>query len=236
MIANPMRKVYMDHGAGNYVDSRVLAAMEPFFLEGFGNPASPHAYSQDARGGMEAARSEVARLIGASGSQEVFFTSGATESNNWAIRGVAARSESRGRHIITTSIEHMSVINVCKYLVKQGYDVSYLPVDRFGVVDLEALEREMRDETILVSVMYANGEIGTIEPVKEVGEIVHRRNAVFHVDATAAMGQVQIDVQELDVDLMTLSSNDMYGPKGVGGLYISDGTRLTPLIYGGGTN
>jgi len=229
-----MRKVYMDHGAGNYVDSRVLAAMEPFFLEGYGNPASPHSYSQDARRGMEVARSEVARLIGASGSKEVFFTSGATESNNWAIRGVAARSESRGRHIITTSIEHMSVINVCKYLVKQGYDVSYLPVDRFGVVDLEALEREMRDETILVSVMYANGEIGTVEPIKEAGEIVHRRNAVFHVDATAAMGQVQIDVQELGVDLMTLSSNDMYGPKGVGGLYIRDGTRLTPLIYGGG--
>lgn len=234
MIANPMRKVYMDHGAGNYVDSRVLAAMEPYFLEGYGNPASPHSYSQDASRGLEAARSEVTRLIGASGSREVFFTSGATESNNWAIRGVAARSESRGRHIITTSIEHMSVINVCKHLVKQGYDVSFLPVDRFGVVDLEALEREMRDETILVSVMYANGEIGTIEPIKEVGEIVHRRNAVFHVDATAAMGQVQIDVQELDVDLMTLSSNDMYGPKGVGGLYIRDGTRLTPLIYGGG--
>lgn len=229
-----MRKVYMDHGAGNYVDPRVLAAMEPYFLESYGNPASPHSYSHDARRGLEAARSEVTKLIGATGSKEVYFTSSATESNNWAIRGAAARSKSKGRHIITTSIEHMSVINVCKYLMKEGYEVSFLPVDRFGVVNLEALEREIREDTILVSVMYANGEIGTIEPIREVGEIVHRRNAVLHVDATATMGQVPIDVQELDVDLMTLSSNDMYGPKGVGGLYIRDGTRLTPLIYGGG--
>lgn len=224
----------MDHGAGNYVDPRVLAAMEPYFLESYGNPASPHSYSHDARRGLEAARSEVTKLIGATGSKEVYFTSSATESNNWAIRGAAARSKSKGRHIITTSIEHMSVINVCKYLMKEGYEVSFLPVDRFGVVNLEALEREIREDTILVSVMYANGEIGTIEPIREVGEIVHRRNAVLHVDATATMGQVPIDVQELDVDLMTLSSNDMYGPKGVGGLYIRDGTRLTPLIYGGG--
>lgn len=143
-------------------------------------------------------------------------------------------NKERGKHVITTSIEHMSVMNVCKYLVKQGFKVSFLPVDKYGTVDLEALERELTDETILVSVMYANGEIGTIEPMKEVSEIVHSKKAYLHVDATAAMGQIPINVQTEGVDLMTLSSNDMYGPKGVGALYVKRGTRLEPLILGGG--
>jgi cysteine desulfurase len=229
-----MRKAYMDHTAGMPVDPRVIDAMKPYFEKFYGNPASLHSFAQEARKGLESAREKVAELIGAEKSEEVVFTSCATESNNWAIRGAAARNQEQGKHIITTSIEHMSVMNVCKYLMKQGSKVSFLPVDRYGIVDLEALKKELTDETILVSVMFANGEIGTIEPIKEVSEIVHSKNAYLHVDATAAMGQVAIDVQEEGVDLLTLSSNDMYGPKGVGALYVKKGKRLEPLIFGGG--
>jgi len=229
-----MRKVYMDHTAGIPVDPRVIDVMKPYFEKFYGNPASLHSFAQETRKGLESAREKVATLIGAERNEEVVFTSCATESNNWAIRGVAARNKDRGKHIITTSIEHMSVINVCKYLMKQGHKVSFLPVDKHGVVDLEALKKELTNETILVSVMYANGEIGTIEPIKEASKIVHGKNVYLHVDATAAVGQVAIDVQEEGIDLLTLSSNDMYGPKGVGALYIKKGTRLEPLVYGGG--
>ncbi len=228
-----MRKVYMDHTAGMPVDYRVIEAMKPYFKEFYGNPASLHSFAQEARKGLEEAREKVASLIGAD-KTEIFFTSCATESNNWAIRGVATRNKDRGRHIITTSIEHMSVMNVCKFLMKQGFKTSFLPVDKYGIVDLEGLEKELKDETILVSVMYANGEIGTIEPIREVGTIVHSKNAFLHVDGTAAVGQVPVDVQEENIDLLSISSNDMYGPKGVGALYIKRGTRLEPLILGGG--
>lgn len=229
-----MRRIYMDHTAGMPVDPRVFEAMKPYFEEVYGNPSSLYSFVREARKALEDARGKVANLISAEKNEEIFFTSGATESNNWAIRGVAAMNKERGKHVITTSIEHMSVMNVCKYLVKQGFKVSFLPVDKYGTVDLEALERELTDETILVSVMYANGEIGTIEPMKEVSEIVHSKKAYLHVDATAAMGQIPINVQTEGVDLMTLSSNDMYGPKGVGALYVKQGTRLEPLILGGG--
>ncbi len=228
-----LRKVYMDHTAGMPVDPRVINVMKPYFEEFYGNPSSLHSFAQEARKGLENAREKVAALIGAE-KIEVSFTSCATESNNWAIRGVAARNQERGKHIITTSIEHMSVMNACKYLVKQGFKVSFLPVDKYGIVNLEALKKELTDDTILVSVTYANGEIGTIEPIKEASEIAHSKNAYLHVDATATMGQITIDVQEEGIDLLTLSSNDMYGPKGVGALYTRKGTRLEPLIYGGG--
>ncbi len=229
-----MRKVYMDHTAGRPVDRRVLRAMTPYFRRFYGNPSSLHSFARETRKGLKRARAQIADLIHAERSEEVFFTSCATESNNWAIRGVAARNEKRGKHIITTGIEHMSVTNVCKLLMKEGFKVSFLPVDEYGKVELDALEKELTDETILVSVMYANGEIGTIEPIKEISEVVHDSKAYLHVDATAAMGQLEIDVKKDDVDLLTLSSNDMYGPKGVGALYIKRGTRLEPLIVGGG--
>ncbi len=228
-----MRRIYMDHTAGMPVDSRVIEAMQPYFEKFYGNPSSLHSFAQDGRKGLESAREKVAELISAE-KNEVFFTSCATESNNWAIRGVATRNQDRGKHIITTSIEHMSVMNVCKYLMKQGFKMSFLPVDKYGIVDLDALEKELTDETILVSVMYANGEIGTIEPIKEVSEIVHSKDAYLHVDATAAAGQIPIDVQRENIDLLTLSSNDMYGPKGVGALHVKKGTRLEPFIFGGG--
>jgi cysteine desulfurase len=229
-----MRRVYMDHTAGKPLNPLVLEAMMPYFEELYGNPSSLHSSAQEAKKGLEGAREKVASLVGAEKNEEVFFTSCATESNNWAVRGVATANKDKGKHVITTSIEHMSVLNVCKYLVKQGFKVTYLPVDKYGLVDLEALREKLDDETILVSVMYANGEIGTIEPIVEVSEIVHAKNVCLHVDATAAAGQVPIDVQREGIDLLTLSSNDLYGPKGVGALYVKRGTRLNPLIYGGG--
>jgi len=224
----------MDHTAGMPVDPRVLETMIPYFKKFYGNPSSLHSYAQEARKGLQSAREKVASLVNAEKREEILFTSSATESNNWAIRGVAARNDNLGKHIITTSIEHMSVMNVCKYLIKKGFKVSFLPVDRYGVVDLENLKKELTEETILVSVMYANGEIGTIEPIKEISEIVHSKNAYLHVDATAAIGQLEINVQKEEMDLLTLSSNDTYGPKGVGALYAKRGTRLGPLIFGGG--
>jgi cysteine desulfurase len=224
----------MDHTAGMPVDPRVLEAMTPYFEKIYGNPSSLHSFAQEARKGLESAREKVANLINAERLEEIVFTACATESNNWAIRGVAARKQTRGKHVITTSIEHMSVMNVYKYLTKKGFKASFLPVDEYGVVDLEALKKELTDETILVSVIYANGEIGTIEPIKEVSEMVHSKNGYLHVDATATMGQLAIDVQKEGIDLLTLSSNDMYGPKGVGALYVKRGTRLEPLIFGGG--
>lgn len=229
-----MKKVYFDHTAGMPVDPQVFEAMKPYFNHFYSNPSSLHSSAQEARRGLQNAREKVSELIGAKNGEEIFFTSCATESNNWAIRGVASRNRDRGKHIITTTIEHMSVMNVCKYLMKQGYKVSFLPVDNYGLVDLEALQKELTDDTILVSVMYANGEIGTIEPVKEISEVVHDKGVYLHVDATAAAGQVPIDVVKEGIDLLTLSSNDMYGPKGAGALYVKSGTRLEPLIFGGG--
>jgi cysteine desulfurase len=229
-----MRKVYMDHTAGMPVDERVLEAMMPYFTQSYGNPSSIHSFGNEARKAMDEARSRIAELIGAERKEEIVFTSGGTESNNLAIKGVAFRNKDKGNHIITSSIEHMSVINTCKHLSKQGFEVTYLPVDSYGTVDIEALKREITDKTILVSIMYANGEIGTIEPIKEIGEIAHSKGAFFHVDAVAAAGQVPINVQDENIDLLSLSSNDMYGPRGVGALYIKTGTRILPIIHGGG--
>ncbi len=229
-----LKKIYMDHAGGMPVDPRVIDAMKPYLERIHGNPSSLHSFSQKTREGLENSRMKIAQLIGAEKVDEIYFTSGATESNNWAIRGVAFRNRERGNHIITTSIEHMSVMNVCKYLMKHGFEVSFLPVDKYGVVDTEVLKQKLTDNTMLVSVMYANGEIGTLEPIKEISEIVHGKKVYLHVDATAAMGQVPIDVQKEGIDLLTLSSNDMYGPKGVGALYVKSGVRLEPLIYGGG--
>jgi cysteine desulfurase len=176
----------------------------------------------------------VAKLINAEKEESVIFTSGATESNNLAIKGVANRNKDRGTRILTSSVEHMSVVNPCKFLTTKGFEVIFLPVDRYGFLNLESLEKELTDKTVLVSAVYANGEIGTIEPIKEISKIVHDKNVYLHVDATAACGQIPIDVRNEGIDLLTISSNDMYGPKGVGALYIKEGIRLEPLLHGGG--
>jgi len=229
-----MRRVYMDYTAGMPVDNRVVEVMLPYFSQQYGNPSSLHSSGSEVRKAMEEARTKIAALIGAKKNEEVFFTSGGTESNNLAIKGVAYRNKDRGNHIVTTTIEHMSVMNTCKALTKEGFNVAYVPVDKYGVVNVQSLEKAITDKTILVSVMYANGEIGTIEPIKEIGEIVHRKGALLHVDAVAAAGQISINVENEYIDLMSISSNDMYGPRGVGALFVKTGTRIQPIIHGGG--
>jgi len=229
-----MRRVYMDHTAGMPVDPRVAEAMMPYFNQQYGNPFSLHSWGNEARRAMEDARAKIVALIGAKRSEEIFFTSGGTESNNMAIKGAAYRNKDKGNHIVTTTIEHMSVMNPCKALMKEGFNVTYVPVDNYGVADVQSLEKALTDKTILVSVMYANGEIGTIEPIKEIGEIVHRKGALLHVDAVAAAGQMPINVENENIDLMTISSNDMYGPRGIGVLYVKTGTRIQPIVQGGG--
>jgi len=224
----------MDNGAGMPVDSRVLDAMIPYFVKDYGNPSSSHSAGNVAKQALATARDQVAKLVGAEKSQEIIFTSGGTESNNLAIKGVAFRNKDKGNHIITSSVEHMSVINICKYLQKQGFDVTFVPVDKQGVINTEQLKTAITDKTILISVMYANGEIGTIQPINEIGKLAKEKGVLFHVDAVAAAGKIQINVQKENIDLLTLSSNDLYGPKGVGALYIKRGTKLVPIDQGGG--
>ena len=228
------RRVYMDYGAAMPLDPRVLEAMMPYFTQVCGNPSSVHSLGREPRRSLEDSRGKVAQLVGARILEEIIFTSGATESNNLAIKGVAYRNRNRGNHIITTTIEHMSVLNPCKSLGKEGFEITYVPVDHQGVVNLEKLEGAINDRTILISVMYANGEIGTIQPIKEIGKIAKDHGVYLHVDGVAAVGKVPVNVEEEYIDLLTISSNDMYGPKGVGALYIKRGTKIQPIIHGGG--
>jgi cysteine desulfurase len=232
--ADSARRIYMDYSAGKPVDPRVTDAMLPFFNSSFGNPSSVHTLGQEAKQALQNSREVVAKLINSETPEAIVFTSGATESNNFAIRGTAGRNKSRGNKILTSSVEHMSVVNPCKLMIRNGFQVIFLPVDKFGVLDLEKLEAELDDQTTLVSIVYANPEIGTIEPIKEISKIVHAKKAFLHVDATAASGQIPIDVQDENIDLLTMSSNDMYGPKGVGALYIKPGTTIEPVNQGGG--
>jgi len=229
-----LRKVYMDHGAGMPLDPIVFDAMKPYFFEKYGNPSSSHSFGNSANSALTASREKIAELVAAEKPEEVIFTSGGTESNNLAIKGVAFRNREKGSHIITTAIEHISVINICKYLQKQGFEVSFVPVNKQGVVNLEKIKDAVTDKTVLISVQYANGEIGTIQPIKEIGKIARENNIIFHVDAVATAGQVSINVQEKNIDLLSLSSNDMYGPKGIGALYIRKGTKIQPVNQGGG--
>jgi len=229
-----LRKVYMDNGAGMPLDSRVFESMKPYFIKDYGNPSSSHSSGNIAQSAIAASREQVAQLVSAETSREIIFTSGGTESNNLAIKGVAYRNKEKGNHIITTAIEHISVINICKYLQRQGFEVTYVPVDNQGVVDVEKIKEAINDKTILISVMYANGEIGTIQPISEIGKLAKEHNVIFHVDALAAAGKVPINVKEENIDLLSISSNDLYGPKGVGALYIKKGTKIVPTIQGGG--
>ncbi|MEE8569892.1 MAG: cysteine desulfurase NifS [Candidatus Bathyarchaeia archaeon] len=228
-----MRRIYLDHMSGMPIDKRVLDVMRPYLDTHYGNPSSTHGFGNEARQAIDDARNKVATLVGAE-TKEILFTSGGTESNNLAIKGVAYRNKNKGNHIITSSIEHMSVINPCKDLSKQGFNVTYLPIDPYGIVNVEALKDAVTDKTILVSIMYANNEIGTIEPISEISEIVHDKGGLLHVDAVAAAGQIRIEVQKDNIDLLSLSSNDLYGPRGTGALYVKTRTRIQPIILGGG--
>jgi cysteine desulfurase len=228
------KRVNMDYAAGKPVDPRAVEAMLPYMKVSYGNPSSLHVAGQEAKRALDEARIKVAELINAEKAESIIFTSGATESNNLAIKGAANRNKDRGTKIITSSVEHMSVVNPVKFLTTKGFEAVFLPVDKFGTLDLGSLEKELNDKTTLVSIVYANGEIGTIEPIEEISKIVHSKNAFLHVDATVGAGQVPIDVKALGIDLLTVSSNDMYGPKGVGALYVKDGIRIEPLLHGGG--
>jgi len=207
--------------------------MAPYYREIFGNPSSLHTFGQEAKEALEKAREQVAKLIGAD-SQEIVFTSGATESNNLAIRGVANRARQKGNHIITSNIEHISVLNPCKSLEKEGYQVTYLPVDRHGMVDPAEVKRAITPKTVLITIMYANNEIGTIQPIREIGKIAREHDIPFHVDGVAAIGQIPVQVRDEHIDLLTISSNDLYGPKGVGALYVRKGIKIVPISFGGG--
>lgn len=224
----------MDNGSGMPLDLRVFNFMKPYFLEEYGNPSSSHSAGNVSKSALESSREKLAKLIGADKPQEIIFTSGGTESNNLAIKGVAYRNKGKGNHIITSAIEHISVINICKYLQKQGFEITFIPVDKQGIVDFEKIKASIKETTILISVMNANGEIGSIQPLEKIGKLTQENNIIFHVDAVAAAGKVPIDVKEQNIDLLSLSSNDMYGPKGVGALYIMKGTKIVPITQGGG--
>ncbi len=229
-----MRRAYFDYQAGSPVDPRVVEAMTPYFGTIFGNPSSTHCLGQESKAAIEEARERVASLVKARKKDEIVFTSGATESNNLALLGIAQRNKEKGGTIVTTTIEHISILNICKYLAKQGFKVELVPVDNHGLVNPTSIEKAISDNTVLVSITYANGEIGTIEPIAEIGRIVHAHGAIFHVDATAAAGRIPIEAVRDNIDLLSLSSNDLYGPKGLGALYIKEGTRIAPIMIGGG--
>jgi len=225
-------RIYLDNAATTPVDKRVLEAMLPYYSDVFGNPSSLHSHGQEAKKAIEEAREKVAKALGAD-SEEIYFTSGGSESDNWALKGVAYALKEKGNHIITTEIEHHAVLHTCRYLEKEGFKVTYLPVDEYGLVKPEDLKKAITDKTILVSIMFANNEIGTIEPIEELVKIAHEKNVYFHTDAVQAVGNVPIDVKKLDVDLLSLSAHKIYGPKGVGALYIKKGVKIHSLIQGG---
>ncbi len=225
--------IYMDHAATTYVRPEVLEAMIPYHTGHFGNPSSIYGIARDAKKTVESARAQVAKALGAL-PEEIYFTSGGSESDNWAIKGIATANRKKGLHIITSSIEHHAVLNTCEFLEKEGFQVTYLPVDEFGLVNPDDLEKAITSETILISIMYANNEIGTIEPIGELGAIARKHHVYFHTDAVQAIGNVGIDVRSQNIDLLSLSAHKFYGPKGVGALYIRKGVKLANLIHGGG--
>ena len=229
---NP-RKVYLDHSATTAVDESVLEAMLPFFRGSYGNPNSLHAWGREVRSSLDRAREQVASLLGAQ-PREILFTGGGSEADNLALKGVAWARKDKGRHLITSAIEHHAVLDAMKWLGKNGFEVTVLPVDPEGFVSPQALEEAIRPDTTLASIMFANNEIGTVEPVAALGEVCRKHGVLFHTDAVQAAGHLPMDLSALPVDLMTLAAHKMYGPKGVGALYVRSGLKLVPLIHGGG--
>jgi len=224
--------IYLDNAATTKLAPEAVEAMLPFFTENYGNPSAVCSLGSAAKKAVNRARRIIAGALGAK-QEEIYFTSGGTEADNWALKAAAEAYESRGRHIITTKIEHHAVLHTCAYLEKKGFEVTYLDVDKDGLVDLQALKAAIRPDTILVSIMFANNEVGTIEPIAEIGAIVHERGVLFHTDAVQAFGQVPIDVNMLHIDMLSASGHKLNGPKGIGFLYIRSGLKLGPFIHGG---
>ena len=229
-----MKKLYyFDNSATTKIDERVLKSMLPYLKENYGNASSIYSLGRESREAIDTAREKVAKALGCD-NKEIYFTNSGTESDNWAIKGVAFANREKGNHIITSSIEHHAVLHTCKYLEKQGFEVTYLPVQKNGIVDIKELKKAIRKETILISIMYVNNEIGTIQPIKEIGEIAKEKGTYFHTDAVQAVGNVEINLNELNIDLLTLSGHKFNGPKGIGALYIKNGVRIENLLHGGG--
>lgn len=228
-----MKTTYMDYSATTYVKPEVLDAMMPFFTEKFGNPSSFYGISRETKMAVDNARAQVAKAINCE-PNEVYFTGGGSEADNWAIKGIATAHMKKGNHIITTKIEHHAVLHTCEFLEKFGFEVTYLDVNEEGFIDLKQLESAITDKTILVSIMFANNEIGTIQPIKEIGAICREKKVLFHTDAVQAIGSVPVDVKEMNIDLLSLAGHKLYGPKGIGALYIRKGVRIDNLIHGGG--
>jgi cysteine desulfurase len=227
------RFIYMDNSATTPVKKEVLNEMLPYFAEKYGNPSSIYSLGSQSKVAVETSREKIAKTIGAN-SREIFFTAGGSESDNWALKGVAFANRKKGNHIITSKIEHHGILHTCEYLEKQGFRVTYLDVDEYGIVDLEQLRESITDDTILISIMFANNEIGTIQPIREIGEIAKEKGVYFHTDAVQAVGHIKIDVNELNIDMLSMSAHKFYGPKGIGALYIRQGVKIDPLIGGGG--
>lgn len=228
-----MKRIYMDHSATTPVAPEVLAAMLPYFGEKFGNASSLHRSGREAKEALEDSREKVAALLGAR-AEEIIFTSGGTESDNLALKGIARKNRKLGKHIITTQIEHPAILETCRALEKEGFEVTYLPVTGEGLVELSTLEASIRPDTILISVMHANNEVGTIQPLEEIGRLAAERDIYLHSDAVQSVGKIPVNVDDLGVDLLSLSAHKLYGPKGVGALYIRKGTKLESIIQGGG--
>lgn len=228
-----MRSVYMDHAATTPVHPEVIAAMLTYFHPNFGNASSVHGFGRKARIAVDQVRETVAKAIGAD-PKEIYFTSGGTESDNIAIQGVARALGDRGKHIITSGIEHYAVLDTCEYLQTQGFEVTYLPVDQYGMVDPADVERAIRPDTILISIMHANNEMGTVQPIAKIGAIAKAKGVLLHTDAVQTMGSLPINVDQLNVDMLSFSAHKIYGPKGIGVLYVRRGTRVKPVQFGGG--
>jgi cysteine desulfurase len=227
-----MKKVYLDNTATTPILPEVRYAMLPFLGDAFGNPSCLHEWGDIPRDAMDAARQQVADLIGGS-PEEIIFTASGTESNNFAIKGLAMAQQKNGKHVVVSAIEHFSVLNSAKTLEKMGFEYTTVPVDKYGVIDPENVRKAIRPDTILVSIMHANGEVGTIEPIKEIAKITQEKGVVFHTDAVATTGSIPVNVKEMGVDALSLAGNMFYGPKGIGALWLKKGTRIIPLLDGG---
>ena len=225
-------RVYMDNGATTRVTEPVMAAMQPYFCEIYGNPSSVHGFGREARKAVEAARAQVAKAIGAE-PREIYFTGCGTEADNWALRGAAYANIRKGKHIITTNFEHHAILHTCQQLEKEGFEVTYLPVDEDGLITPEQLEAAIRPDTVLVSIMYANNEIGTIEPIPELAAVAKKHGVLFHTDAVQAIGHVEIDVKTQGIDMLSMSGHKFHAPKGIGALYVKNGVRIQRLMQGG---